>query len=121
MSRGKRNKITPIPQYLTRSPSGSENGYVRLTPSLTSSDAFKALKPLAIVIYLDMLMTARGHETVIYTQTMAYDNMRTSKSGYTASIKQLIDVGFIQRLPRACYAPSMYRFDTRWKAFCQTV
>lgn len=119
MSRGS-SKKTPIPQYLTRSPSGFENGYVRLTPSLTSSDAFKTLTPLAVVIYIEMLMVARGHDKVIYTQQMAYDSRKISKSGYTASIKQLIKVGLIQRLPRACYAPSTYCFDVQWRTFCQT-
>ena len=120
MSRGRANKITPIPQYLTRSPSGVEQGYIRLTPSLTSSDAFKSLTPLAVVVYLEMLIIAKGHDKVIYTQKMAYDSRQISKSGYTASVKLLERVGFLHRLPRACYAPSTYQFDARWKTFSQT-
>lgn len=112
-----KNKKIPIPIYLTRSPSGFENGYIRLTPSLTASDAYKSLTPLAVVMYIDMLMRARGHDTIIYTQRMAFESRKISKTAYTDAIKQLTRVGLIVRLPRSCYAPSTYRFSVEWKNF----
>jgi hypothetical protein len=109
----KRN-ITPFKPFESRSPNGNEKGYIRLTRSIYQSDALKDLNHLAKDIYIDMLFEAIGRDTITYTQKKAKDNLDVSKGGYTNSIKQLLKVGCIERLPRGCYEPSTYKFSKKW-------
>lgn len=109
--------ITLFKPYESRSPSGSEKGYLRVTNSLYDSDAVKDLSDLAFRVYIDMRFVAKGHETVIYTQSMGMKRIKLSKGGYTNSIKQLVEVGYLIRLPRGCYSPSTYKFSPKWHKY----
>lgn len=112
-----KKNITPFKPYESRSPNGNEKGYIRFTKSLYYSDAYIELNHLAKNMYLDMLFEAMGHDTVIYTQKKAKDKLNISKGGYTNSIKQLINVGCIEKLPRGCYEPSTYKFSKKWHEY----
>lgn len=109
--------ITPFKAYESRSPNGNEKGYVRITRSLFESDAVKGLTDLALRFYLDMIMVAKGHEKVLYSQNIAMKHLGISKGGYTSAIKQLINVGLIEKMPRGCFAPATYKFSSKWHKY----
>lgn len=113
----KRGRSLPHSAWITRSPSGIETGYQKLTRSLQYSDAVWTLSNLAYRVYIDMLMTSKGQQEVIYSQSIAMKHMKISKGGYTEATKQLIEVGLIKRMPRGCYAASRFKFSEAWKKY----
>ncbi len=118
MSRNRSSKEkSPFLPHETRSETGYEKGYIRMTPSLYYSDSMRDLKDKARIVFQDMKFIAKNKTEVIYTQKMGMERLNLSKGGYTSSINQLIDVGLIERLPRGCYAPAKYKFSCEWKKY----
>ncbi len=113
----KKSNVLPFKPYESTSPDGYENHYIRITNSLFSSDAKRSLTPLAWNLYESMLIEARGHPSVIFSQQMGKESLGCSCNGYTKCIKQLIEKGFIKRKPRSCFSASEYIFSDEWKNY----
>ncbi len=113
----RKNTIVAFKPYETRSLSGSEKGYLRLTKSLWNADALKDIPRSAVLMYIDMRILANGHDEVIYTQANAYQSLLVSKETYSKSITELIRVGLIKKKPRSCYAPNSFEFSSDWRGY----
>lgn len=99
MANCKKNRATPHPPWITKTESGIETGYQKITRSLQYSDAVRGLSNLTYRVYIDMLISSRGLREVEYPQSEAMRHMKISKGGYTDAINKLIEVGLINRKP----------------------
>lgn len=117
VARGNKRGPTKFKSYDTRNPNGLETGYMRITKSLHYSDAIKDLSNLEYRIFMDMKHIAMGHDEVAYTQRKAMENTGCCKATYTTSIRKLVKVGLIEKLPRSAYGASVFRFSARWHEY----
>ncbi len=114
MSR-KRKTITPFKSWEARN--AEENGYARITGSLSRSYAACQISANAWRIYIDMRITAKGHHEVIYSRKIYNKYHNLSSATYTKCIRELRKWGFIEKIPRACFQASQYRFSEKWQEF----
>ena len=99
--------------YLDDSPRGQT--YIRLTSGLLTCDKFRALSPLAQVIYINMAAHAAGKIEFEFPHS-AYRGL-CSNDGFNKAEKALIERGFISKLEsgRFTRTPNRYRFVSDWK------
>lgn len=117
MATKKKNSLKPFELYESRSRSGYEKGYVRLTPSQFHSDSILDLSSNAFRIYIMMKFQARGHIEFIYTYDQAIKDTSISRQTYRRVIDELVNMGLIEELPRNVYAPLKFRFSIKWKNY----
>lgn len=113
----RKKTFVPFATYESRSKTGTEKGYVRLTPSQMYSDAVLDLSNGAYRVFVSMKLRAKGHREYVYTYDMATADTSISRQTYLTTTKELIEVGLIEKIPTSAYEPSRYRFISRWKEY----
>ena len=112
--------VTPFSPYESKSKSGKEKGYIRLTPSQFYSDAVMDLSANAYRVFVYMKFRSRGNREVIYTYENATQDASISRQTFVKVIDELIGMNLIERLPTNAYAPAKFQFVEGWKTYYST-
>ncbi len=117
MSKRTRSTLTPFLCFESKSKSGKEKGYIRLTPSQFYSDAVMDLSANAYRVFVYMKFRSKGKREVIYTYENATQDASISRQTFIKVIDELIQMNLIERLPTNAYAPSKFQFVEGWKTY----
>lgn len=117
MSKKKGSALTPFLYYESKSKSGKEKGYIRLTPSQFYSDAVMDLSANAHRVLICMKFQAKGNREFIYTYENATQDASISRQTFVKVIDELIQMKLIERIPTKAYAPSKFQFVEGWKTY----
>lgn len=112
-----RNRKTPFASWETTAPGGMERRYIRVADTFFCHPAYKALGDKAARLYLHMRMESGGKREFELPYTKAQRIMPISRPAIQASIAELSDRGFIDKVEhgKSTRTPNLYRFSERWK------
>ena len=90
--------------------------YIKLTASLWQNPNFNKLKPTSRVLYIHMLLFARGKDTIDYALSIACQDTGFNTNTVRNGLKELVDVGLLERINGNRYAhiPDAYKFSSNW-------
>ena len=121
MSDSRRRKQRDPPYWLTgpkggKSANGKRLPFVSLYADLLQSEKFQELAPGEQMLYIMMMLEAKGQEAFEFSRATA-EMYGISNAALRRCVPKLIDAGFISVVEnnRTRRKPNVYRFEIGWK------